>query len=407
MSRHFRPWTIDQTQLLPAAVVDYVPADHLAQFVVALAREHLDLSEIVASYKSGLGQPPFDPRMMTALLLYAYCSGLYSSLGRLFLQVLKLAEKAGLAKLGHVALDGTKIKANASKHKAMSYERMKRRETELRAEVDRWLEAAQAADAQEDKLHGASRRGDEMPGWIGDKQKRLAKIREAKQALEAEAAAAAAAKAEAERAAEEKRKAENRKRSGPVPRPPSKEPDPKAQRNFTDPESRVLLTKDGFIQGYNAQAAVDGAKQIIVAHGLTQSMSDCPQLVPLVDAVRANLGRKPREISADAGYCSEGNLLALATRRIHAYVATGRAKHPADTTRKVGGEMTQKMRQKLKRAGYRSRYRLRKQIVEPVFGQIKQARGFRQFLLRGLEAVQAEWALICTAHNITKLAKAI
>jgi len=162
----------------------------------------------------------------------------------------------------------------------MSYERMKTRETELRAEVDRWLEAAQAADAQEDKLHGASRRGDEMPGWIADKQERVAKIREAREALEAEAAAAAAAKAEAERAAEEKRKAENRKRSGPVPRPPSKEPDPKAQRNFTDPDSRVLLTKDGFIQGYNAQAAVDGGKQIIVAHGLTQSMSDCPHLFP-------------------------------------------------------------------------------------------------------------------------------
>ena len=171
----------------------------------------------------------------------------------------------------------------------------------------------------------------------------------------------------------------------------------------------MLLTKDGFIQGYNAQAAVDGAKQIIVAHGLTQSMSDCPQLVPLVDAVGANLGRKPREISADTGYCSEDNLLALATRKIHAYVATGRAKHPAkETTRKVeSGEMTQKMRQTLKRAGYRSRYRLRKQIVEPVFGQIKQARGFRQFLLRGLESVQAEWALICTTHNTAKLAKAI
>jgi transposase len=256
MSRHFRPWKIDQTQLLPSAFVDYVSAGQLAQFVVALAREHLDLSEIVASYKSGLGQPPFDPRMMTALLLHAYCSGLYSSrrmakacaerarrarfshdrrlqkassggLGRLFLQVLKLAEKAGLAKLGHVALDGTKIKASASKHKAMSYERMKTRETELRAEVDRWLEAAEATDAQEDKLHGASRRGDELPSWIAGKQKRLAKIRGARQALEAEAAA--------ERAAEEKRQAENRKRSGPVPRPPSKEPDPKAQRNFTDP----------------------------------------------------------------------------------------------------------------------------------------------------------------------------
>ena len=178
----------------------------------------------------------------------------------------------------------------------------------------------------------------------------MAKIRDARQALEAEAAAAA----KAERAAEEKRKVENRKRSGPVPRPPSKEPDPKAQRNFTDPDSRVLLTKDGFIQGYNAQAAVDGTKQIIVAHGLTQSMSDCPQLVPLVDAVRANLhDASPREISADAGCCSEANLLALATRKIRAYVATGRAKHPAqDHAQEVGGEMTQTMRQKLKRAGY-------------------------------------------------------
>jgi Transposase DDE domain len=168
----------------------------------------------------------------------------------------------------------------------------------------------------------------------------------------------------------------------------------------------VLLTKDGFIQGYNAQAAVDQTNQIIVAHGLTQSMSDCPQLVPLVDGVRANLGRKPKEVSADAGYCSEGNLRALATRKIHAYIATGRAKRPDQLTRKVGGELTQKMRQKLKRAGHRSRYRLRKQIVEPVFGQIKQARGFRQFLLRGLEAVRAEWAMICTAHNIVKLASA-
>ncbi len=444
MSKTFRPWKIDQTQLLPPAVSDYVPADHLSHFVVALARESLDLSEIVGVYKSALGQPPFDPGLMTALLLYAYCSGLYSSrriakacaervdfmmivahdapdfrtiadfrrrhlaaLATLFLQVLKLAEKAGLAKLGHVALDGTKIKANASKHKAMSYERMKTREAELQAEVDRWLEAAEAADAQEDKLHGATRRGDEMPDWIANKQKRLAKIKEAKQALEAEAAAAAAAKAEAERAAEEKRKAENRKRPGRCPPAPSDHPDPKAQRNFTDPDSRVLLTKDGFIQGYNAQAAVDGGCQIIVAHGLTQSMSDCPQLLPMVDRIRANLGRKPKEVSADAGYCREDNLKALANRKIEAYVATGRAKRPAEITRKIGGELTQKMRQKLKRAGHRSRYRLRKQIVEPVFGQIKQARGFRQFLLRGLEAVQAEWALICTAHNITKLAKAV
>jgi transposase len=284
MNKEFRPWKIDEAQLLPPSVQDYVPKDHLSRLIVAVVRESLDLSAISGSYRSVLGQPPFDPRMMTALLLHAYASGIYSSrrigkaaveradfmmivagdppdfrtisdfrrrhlkaLAGLFVQVLQLAEKAGLVKLGHVALDGTKIKANASKHKAMSYERMKRRETELRAEVDRWLEAAEAADTQEDKLHGASRRGDEMPGWIADKQKRLTKIREARQALEAEAAAAAAAKAEGERAAEEKRKTENRKRSGPVPRPPSKEPDPKAQRNFTDSDSRDVR------QGYKLE----------------------------------------------------------------------------------------------------------------------------------------------------------
>ena len=217
MSKEFRPWKIDEAQLLPPSVQDYVQQDHVSRLIVSLVKESLDLSAILGSYRSGLGQPPFDPRMMAALLLHGYASGIYSSrriaratveradfmmivagdppdfrtisefrrrhlkaLADLFVQVLKLAEKAGLVKLGHVALDGTKIKANASKHKAMSYERMKTRETELRAEVDRWLEAAQAADAQEDKLHGASRRGDEMPGWIADKQKRLAKIREAR-----------------------------------------------------------------------------------------------------------------------------------------------------------------------------------------------------------------------------------
>jgi hypothetical protein len=310
-----------------------------------------------------------------------------------------------VVKLGHVALDGTKIKANASKHKAMSYEGMKKREAQLQAEVDRWLAAAEAADAEEDALYG-DKRGDELPGWVADKEQRLAKIREAKAALEAEAKAAAEAKARADREAEQKREAEGRKRSGKKPKPPSGEPAAKAQRNFTDPESRVLLTKDGFIQGYNAQAAVDGEAQIIVEHGLTPSMSDQDQLVALVDGIEKNLGRKPVETSADAGYCSEANLAALDARGIKAYVATGRAKHPADAKRRIGGELTEAMRRKLKRAGWRSRYRLRKQIVEPVFGQIKQARGFRQFLLRGVENVRAEWAMICTAHNLLKLARA-
>jgi len=441
MSKGFRPWKIDEAQLLPPSVQDYVPADHLSRLIVMLVREELDLSAVAGSYRSTLGQPPFDPQMMTALLLHGYASGIYSSrriakaaveradfmmivagdppdfrtiaefrkrhlrtLAGLFVQVLRLAEKAGLVKLGHVALDGTKIKANASKHKAMSYERMKRREAELTAEVDRWLAAAAAADTEEDKRLG-DKRGDEMPAWVADREKRLEKIRAARAALEAEAKAAAEAETRRRAEAEEKRLAEGRKKSGRTPAPPSPQPDDKAQRNFTDPDSRILLTKDGYIQGYNAQAAVDGAAQIIVAHALTPSMSDQDQLVPLVDAAKNHLGGRPKEVSADAGYCSEPNLTALAARGVRAYLATGRAKHPAEGKRHLTGPLTQAMRNKLKRAGRRSRYRLRKQIVEPVFGQIKQARGFRQFLLRGLEKVKAEWALICTAHNLTKLAR--
>jgi transposase len=441
MSKHYRPWKIDQTQLLPPSVQDYVPEDHLSRFVVALVRESLDLCEIEAAYASPLGQPPFDPHLMTALLLHAYASGIYSSrriaraceeradfmmiaagdapdfrtisdfrkrhlkaLAKLFVQVLKLCQAAGLVKLGHIALDGTKIKANASKHKAMSYERMKRREAELAAEVDRWLAAAEAADVEEDAAHG-SRRGDEMPDWIADKIKRLAKIRAAKAALQAEARAAAQEEARRRAEAEEKRIAEGRKKNGKSPEPPDAEPDGKAQKNFTDPESRILKSKDGFIQGYNAQAAVDGEAQIIVAHGLTQSSCDHDQLEPLLDGVEANTGRRPDEASADSGYLSEANLAALQARRVAGYIATGRAKHPS-AGRCRGGPLTQAMRRKLKRAGWRSRYRLRKQIVEPVFGQIKQGRGFRQFLLRGVEAVRAEWALLCTAHNLVKLAKA-
>jgi transposase len=442
MSKDFRPWKIDEAQLLPASVQDYVPKDHLSRLIVALVRESLDLSAIGGSYRSVLGQPPFDPRMMTALLLHAYASGIYSSrriakagveradfmmivagdppdfrtisdfrrrhlkaLAGLFVQVLQLAEKAGLVKLGHVALDGTKIKANASKHKAMSYERMKKREAELKAEVDRWLEAAEAADAQEDKLYG-NKRGDEMPDWVADKQKRLEKIRQAKAELEAEAKAAAQEERRRREKAQEQRKAQGRKKNGRTPAPPKEEPEGKMQRNFTDPQSRILKTKDGYIQGYNAQAAVDAKAQIIVAHTLTQSMSDQDQLVPLMDGIKNNLGGKPKEASADAGYCSEANLEALAERDVSAYLATGRAKHPAEGKRNIAGPLTKAMRDKLKRAGWRSRYRFRKQIVEPVFGQIKQARGFRQFLLRGIEKVRAEWALICTAHNLTKLARA-
>jgi hypothetical protein len=245
-----------------------------------------------------------------------------------------------------------------------------------------------------------------MPDWVADKQQRLEKIRKAKAELESEAKAAAEEEERRREEAEEKRKAQGRKKNGKTPAPPKREPVGKAQRNFTDPESRVLLTKDGYIQGYNAQAAVDGTAQIIVAHELTSSMSDHGQLVALIDGIKTNLKALPKEASADSGYLSEENLQALTERGISAYIATGRAKHPAQVKRKIGGALTQAMREKLKRAGWRSRYRLRKQIVEPVFGQIKQARGFRQFLLRGIEKVRAEWAMICTAHNLTKLPRA-
>ncbi len=441
MSKHYRPWKIDEAHLLPPSVQDYVPERHLSRFIVALVRESLDLSEIEARNASVFGQPPFHPALMTALLLHGYANGIYSSrriakaciertdfmmivagdppdfrtisefrrrhltsLAALFVQVLKLAETAGLAKLGHVALDGTKIKANASKHKAMSYERMKKREAELQAEVDRWLAAAETADAEEDRQHG-TRRGDELPEWIADKQRRLVRIREAKAVLEAQAKAAAEEE-ERRRRAEEKRKAEGRKEEWA---------DARAAERGARRQGATQLHRSGkphseeqgrLHPGIQPQAAVDGEAQIIVAHALTQSTSDQDQLTVLIDGIEANLGAKPKEASADAGYCSEANLQALADRNIAGYIATGRAKHAADDKRGTGGPLTQAMRQKLKRAGWRSRYRLRKQIVEPVFGQIKQARGFRQFLLRGVEKVRAEWALICTAHNLTKLARA-
>jgi hypothetical protein len=341
----------------------------------------------------------------------------------LFAQVLKLCDKAGLVKLGHVAVDGSKIKANASKHKAMSYGRMEARAKELEAEVAKWLAAAAAADAEEDKLYGPDKQGDELPDWVADKQKRAEKIRAAKAELEAEAKAAAEAKAKADAEAEEKRKAEGRKKPGKPGAPPSPEPDPKAQKNFTDPESRIMKGKDGFVQAYNGQIAVDAQAQIIVAQDVTQSAVDYGQLVPMVDAVATNLGRKPEQASADSGYCSEANLEALERRDIDAYVATGRAKHAAtEETGDATAEMTttadsaaaqeaqapthvEGMRQKIKSGGYASPYRLRKQLPEPVFGQIKQARGFRQFLMRGIEKVRAEWALVCTAHNLLKLAQ--
>ena len=437
MSKAFRPWDVDQAWLLPPSVHDFVPAGHPAHLIREIVREELDLGSILATYEEPRGYPPFHPGMMTALLLYAYAQGRYSSrriaraceervdvmavtglarpdfrtinqfrkrhleaLAGLFVQVLGLCRRAGLVKLGHVALDGSKIKANASKHKAMSYGRMVEAEAGLAAEVAGWLEAADAQDSAEDAEHGPEHRGDEPPDWMRDKQRRLARIRSAKAALEAEAKAAADAKAAL--AAETAR----RHRGGRKAKHPPGQPKPQAQRNFTDPDSCIMVGKDGFIQAYNAQIAVDATAQVIVAHRLAGTPSDQAAAVPLVDAALAMTGARPKEVSADAGFCSEANLLALAERRVRSYIATGRAREPAGGEAQRRGPRVAAMRSKLRRAGRRSRYRLRKQVVEPVFGQIKQARGFRQFLLRGLEKVPHEWALICTAHNLTKLCPA-
>ena len=333
MSKHYRRWKIDAAQLLPPSVQEYVPKDHPSRFIVALVREHLDLSEIDASYASALGQPAFHPAPMTALLLNGYASGIGSSrrlakacreradfmmivagdppdfrtisdfrkrhlsaLKALFVQVLKLCEAAGLVQLGHVAFDGSKIRANASKHKAMSYGRMEARASELEAEVDKWLAAAEAADAAEDKLYGRDKRvmleaclrHDELPAWVADKKRRAAKIRAAQAELEAQAKAAAEAKAKAAPCwlpwAEEKRQAEGRRTPGKPAAPPSPEPDPKAQKNFSpgldpgsgEPDHEV---EGRLVQAYNGQLAVDAHAQVIVAHDVTQSAADSGQLL--------------------------------------------------------------------------------------------------------------------------------
>ncbi|MFC3323599.1 transposase [Mesorhizobium cantuariense] len=252
------------------------------------------------------------------------------------------------------------------------------------------------------KLKDPAKRGDEMPDWVGDKQKRLAKIQHAKAALEADARLPAEEERRIEAEKEWQRQAEGRKKPGKPAAPPSDQPDPKSQRNFTDRESRIMKSKDGFVQAYNAQAAVDAAAQIIVAHELTQCGNDQGQLVPLIEAIENNLGSKPQLALADSGYCSEANLAALEAHSIDGYVAPGRAKHATAANGKIGGPLTQWMRKKIDDGGFETPYRLRKQVVEPVFGQIKQARGFRRFLLRGVEKVRAEWAMICTAHNLLK-----
>ncbi len=430
MAKTFRPWDVEQRWLLPPSVLELVPPEHPAHFIRELVRQELDLSAVLEAYREERGQPPYHPVMMTALLLYAYSRGVHSSrqmaraciervdfmavtarcapdfrtvadfrkrhlgaLQELFVQVLALCSQAGLVKLGHVALDGTKLAANASLHKAMSYGRMGPEEERLRAEVKAWLERAEATDEAEDAQYGKDKSGDELPDWVADKQKRAEKIRAAKAALEREA----------------KEAAEQAERDGELEKSP--EPEAKAQRNFTDPDSKCMRTHGRFEQAYNCQAAVDAGSQVIVAREVVAQQNDAPQLPALVAQIKTNTGRQAREISADNGYCSEANLKELSRRHIRGYVATGRQVHGKSASESLRsrahrGLWIQAMRRRLRRGGWRSRYRLRKVTVEPVFGQIKGAMRFRQFLLRGLERVKGEWSLVCTGHNLRKLAAA-
>jgi transposase len=424
MAKTFRPYEPDQLLLMPPSLADWVPEDHLARFVSDVV-DTLDLTAIEDTYTEERGYPPYHPRMMVKVLLYGYSTGVYSSrkiarqltdsvafrflaagnapdfrtvsefrkrhgaaVAGLFQQVLRLCRRAGLVKLGQVAVDGTKIKANASKHKAMSYRRMQETEAALTAEVAELLRRADAADRDEDARYGAEQRGDELPAELARRESRLAKIREAKAALEAEARGQAQAKGKP---------------------PDDARPPDKAQRNFTDPESKIQKTSDGFIQGYNAQIAVDATAQVIVAQHVTAASPDAEQLQPVVAAVVSGLRQRPAVVLADAGYWSEANVVALQQRGIEPLIATGRRKHsdptPAAPRGRPPARLTLKQRMARTLATLRGRalYARRKAIVEPPFGHIKHARGFRQFLRRGRQAVGEEWALICTSHNLLKL----
>jgi len=450
MTKTFRPYSLDQQLLLPPDLRAWLPEGDLALFISDVVDE-LDLSAIYHAYESeGRGQPPYHPIMMVKLLLYAYCIGLPSSrrieaatyrdvafrvlaadqhpdhdslaefrkrhleaLAGLFVQVLRLCQAAGLVKLGHVALDGTKLKANASKHKAMSYGRMEETERRLAAEIRALLEQAQQVDATEDAQYGRGCRGDELPAELARRESRLAKIRAAKAALEQEAKTLAAQEAEAARAklaAREPRVGSAKGKPAQVSDPEQARPDPTAQRNFTDPESRIM--KDGatkeFVQGYNAQAAVDGQAQVIVACGVTQAAADVGQFVPMLDQVAGHLGHLPTQVTADAGYFSEANLTAPQFGAIECYVPPDRQPHRGDTPpgRSRRGPVSEAMRRKLQTAAGRAVYARRKAIAEPVFGQIKEVRGFRRFGLRGVQKVGGEWAVICLTHNLLKLFRA-
>jgi transposase len=459
MGQNFIPDTVNQTLLFPPSLHDWLPEGHLARFLLDVVST-LDLSAIYKSHqdKDGRGQAAYAPEMMVRLLLYGYAKGVYSSrkiqtrtfedvafrylsgdqhpnhatiaefrkrhldaLSGLFTQALLLCSEAGLVKLGHVSIDGTKIKANASKHKAMSYKHMNETEARLKQEIDALLATAEKTDAEEDALYGKDRHGDELPAELQRRESRLKKIGEAKAAMEQNAKEKAAQqRAEVEQKLAEREEEERRtgkKKRGRKPElsdPEQAKPDDTAQRNFTDPESRIMpdgANKGSFVQGYNAQIAVDSASQVIVAAEVTQETNDKKQLLPMIAQIAANLEQKPEKVSADTGYFSEANVTDESVKDVDLYVATGRDKHgdvvetnsdpppPAAPPKDA-------MREKLRTEAGRAVYKMRKAIVEPVFGQIKEQRGFRRFSLRGKENVSREWKLVCAVSNLLKLFRA-
>lgn len=442
MTKTYRDWSSDQAYLFPPSPHDWLPEGDLVYFLLDTVAT-LDLTPLFAHYERELrGQPPFHPRMMVTLLLYCYATGTRSSrkimrrcqidvacrvivgedapdfrtisdfrkihlarLEALFVEVLKLCALAGLAKVGTIALDGTKVKANASRHKAMSYDRMKAEEIRLEQEIARLLAEAEATDKAEDIEHGADRRGDELPDELARRQSRLAKIQAAKRLLEERARVEATEEA-ARRQAEEK--------SPPKTPPGEAVPDPKDQINFTDPDSRIMKASNkGWDQCGNAQA-VTNEHQIILAADVTDQANDARQAVPMADQARSNLdaaGVKEAIKAAlgDAGYYSETNATDLKQRGIEPYLATERLKHNEKVTAAPRGRIPeglsakQRMARKLRTKKGREMYAKRKGMIEPIFGQLKQVLGFRQFSMRGLSSMRGEWRLMATVHNLLKL----
>jgi transposase len=449
MSKSYRPYNPDQQFLLAPSMREWLPEGHLVYFMSDTIDE-MEISAIESYYeKSLVGYPPYHPRMMVKLLFYAYCTGVFSSrkiarkleedvafrvlaagnkpdfrtiadfrklhlasLKVLFAEALRLCGRAGMVRLGHVSLDGTKQKANASKHKAMSYGRMKEESARLESEIADLLGNAQRLDDAEDAELGRDVRGDELPKELAFREGRLARIRQAMAELEAEAkeAAEAADKTGKEESGDSPTDKKDRpKRRVQWRKKPSGVPDDKAQKNFTDGESKIMVSGDkSFIQAYNAQSAVDSEYQVVVAAMVTNRAADAVHVQAMVEKIEENAGQLPDEMSLDAGYYSESNVQYLEDKKIDAYMPPRRIKRseyrdakPDVVTDKssIGDRMKAKV---LSEQG-RKKYGLRKTTVEPVFGQIKSCMGFRQFSMRGQEACDAEWSFVCAAHNLLKL----